>query len=329
MKAEDMGWLGVPNSDLLQSALYLIRTRTAETYVQKVKAHSGVEGNKKADELAKASLEKEPDASTVINVPVNWKYNGARLAKMNFNSLYRWINYLEDKGPTTRAPQIVEWLLEDFAAWGGRKHTPESLWNSIRNSPFRREVTDFYWQALHGRTVCGPYFCHWGGEWEERQFCSCGEMETLQHILNGCDDREWVTKAWREAVNILGELKAAGQEAFLIPSYEQAMTIGLTSRKKKGAERLIKIVISETAFAIWKHRNAVVIRNEAVNGARAASTVRDVILRRAQVDLNTTRLPEFRSRRHLRRQIAKITATWENLFREVPGPLRWIPSDHG
>lgn len=329
IKAEDMGWLGTPNSDLLQSALYLIRTRTAETYIQKVKAHSGVEGNEKADELAKASLRKEPDASTIINVPANWKYNGARLAKMTFNSLYQWIRYLEDKGPTTRAPQIVEWLLEDFTAWGGKQHTPESLWSCIRAPPFRREVTDFYWQAFHERTVCGPFFRHWGGEWEERQFCSCGEMETLQHILNGCSDRGWVTKAWQEAVNILGESKAARQETFLIPSYEQAMTIGLISRKKKESERLIKIVISETAFTIWKLRNAVVIRNEEVNGPRAAITVRDTILRRAQVDLNVTRLPEFRLKRHLRRQAAKITATWEELFREVPGPLRWIPSDHG
>lgn len=38
-QAEDPGWLGTPNSDLIESALYdLVKTITAETYIQKVKA---------------------------------------------------------------------------------------------------------------------------------------------------------------------------------------------------------------------------------------------------------------------------------------------------
>ncbi|KAG8900580.1 RNA-DNA hybrid ribonuclease [Tulasnella sp. 408] len=51
--AEDKGWLHTLNADLFQGALYLIRVRTAPTYIQKVKAHLGILGNEIADTLAK------------------------------------------------------------------------------------------------------------------------------------------------------------------------------------------------------------------------------------------------------------------------------------
>lgn len=49
---EDLGWLNVEHKDLWQKALFLIRSRTAEMTVAKVKAHSGIHGNEEADRLA-------------------------------------------------------------------------------------------------------------------------------------------------------------------------------------------------------------------------------------------------------------------------------------
>ncbi|KIO15501.1 hypothetical protein M407DRAFT_211133 [Tulasnella calospora MUT 4182] len=70
---EDQGWIYTENADIWQATLFLVRQRTAETYIEKVKAHDGIEGNEEADLAAKAALAKEVDPGWHTTVPPQWK----------------------------------------------------------------------------------------------------------------------------------------------------------------------------------------------------------------------------------------------------------------
>ncbi|KIO33484.1 hypothetical protein M407DRAFT_65524 [Tulasnella calospora MUT 4182] len=330
-RMEDEGWLNIQNSDLIRAALFLVRIRTAETYIQKVKAHSGILGNEEADRLAKEGLESEIDTSVIIIIPPNWDYSGARLQALTFNQLYRWISHLNQEGKDTAAQSIVPEVISEIHERTGIPYTEQVLWISTRSPPIRREVQDFLWQAIHGRTVCGMFFAKWGEEWIDRQYCECGNLESLQHILIGCEDRPWVGEVWNTSIELLKQAECMNGTALESPTYNQILAVGLLSAANKPATRLLKIIISETAYLIWKLRNAWVIRKETMSSERAIGALKDTIIRRAKVDLDSTKLPENRLDSKKRISKGLVTATWEVLLRNGPSSrsLRWTSSDHG
>lgn len=130
-KMEDDGWLDTQNSDLIRAALYLVQIRTAEPYIQKVKAHSGIRGNEEADTLAKEGLEKEIDPSVIIIIPPNWDYSGARLQALTFNRMYRWISHLNQEGKDTAAQSIVPEILSEVR----ESHIQNVCYGSQRELP--------------------------------------------------------------------------------------------------------------------------------------------------------------------------------------------------
>lgn len=232
VKEEDRGWLDTPNADLMQCCLYLLRRRTAETLIQKVKAHSGDPGNEAADEATKAALALPEHHDLDLTVPEKWSLKGAKLVKLTFHDAYLWAKTSLQQTPSERAQENLTRFANYVESASGNRPSHDAIWASLRNPTIRKEVSDFLWQAVHGRTVCGPYFRHWGGEWTERQFCRCGALETLEHILTGCQEREWRAALWEEFRKIAGHAEATGRRQPLAPQFDDIMTIGLTKRKK-------------------------------------------------------------------------------------------------
>ena len=138
----------------------------------------------------------------------------------------------------------------------------------------------------------------------------------------------WRFHTWNEAKAILKMATATKDDAWETPSYDQILGVGLYKSGSASATRLHKIIVSETAFVIWKLRNAAVIRGERITTARAINTLHDTLRRRAKVDLDILRLPEFTSPAK-QKEAAGVRASWEGLVEAIPGRLRWIPSDHG
>ncbi|KAJ7192445.1 hypothetical protein GGX14DRAFT_406388 [Mycena pura] len=92
---------------------------------------------------------------------------------------------------------------------------------------------------------------------EDRVVCpSCGVEETLEHILLQC-----TTPGQREIWQAAKELWLRGNSTWPVDSVGAILGCGLATFKNRkgctarGKQRLFRILVSESAFTIWKLRN--------------------------------------------------------------------------
>lgn len=325
---EDHGWLDVPNSDLWKGALYLLRSRTAETRVAKVKAHSGIKGNEKADELAKAGADLPPiDQTPAITIPAEWALHGARLQAQTFSSMYKWVRASKTGLKQTREGIFIE-RIQDAASKHSQRVTPADIWKSLRRDYIRREIADFMWAAIHGRSPCGPAFSNWGGEWDDLQFCKCGALESMEHILTQCGDAIWRYRLWNEAARILRASGLMPDRLQQTPSYGEVLGTGVIKANQPAGTRLWATVISETAFTIWKLRNRERFDETRISQRQAINSWYDNMERRARTDLAITTLRGTKTARESKRN-TEIAAAWGSVLTLTRGAIKWEPSDHG
>ena len=170
---------------------------------------------------------------------------------------------------------------------------------------------------------------HWGGEWTQRALCDCGALESLEHILTVCDNG-WRAKLWREALRVLQMAQATKGTRMIPPSYPEILALGIKPYGDTAVSRnLITLILAETAFVIWKLRNAKRIRNESITRKRAISTLHDALLRLAKHDLGMSALPEL-SVKTKQQKLGLYKGKWEGLVRgSTATRLCWIPNDHG
>lgn len=134
-----------------------------------------------------------------------------------------------------------------------------------------------------------------GGEWEDRVYCTCRSVETLEHVLVKCGDTIWRYHLWNEVGRVLKIARATKDLAWETPSYNWILGIGLIMLGSKQAARLYQITILEATFSIWKMRNARSIRGKHINAVKAIATFYDSMARRARNDFKLLKLSEFKS----------------------------------
>ena len=148
------------------------------------------------------------------------------------------------------------------------------------------------WKAVHNAFRCGAFWSHVTGM-EHRSECShCGVTESLDHILLSCravgQSQVWAltATAWR-------------QKGLTWPSMSLAtvLSAGCTTWKGdngrrilNGASRLWRILVSESAFLIWRLRCERVIQHaDTPSWTHATHKIRQLWLstmnRRLHIDL--------------------------------------------
>lgn len=325
---EDEGWLGVPNADLWRKAIFLVRTRTATTTINKVKAHAGLYGNEKADELAKAGAENQNEGFPDLEVPENWALQGAKLNSLTFHRMYEWVEFTKRTDLTTKAPENLTRIKDFFGPEHNTILTDTEVWYSLRKPSIRREISDFLWAMIHGRSPCGAMLSKWGPGWEELQFCKCGAVETMEHILTGCGDAIWRYRLWNECSELLKKSNIIPEHLLNPPSFEEIMGAGLIKTKNPAAARLWTTVTSETAFSIWKLRNRERFDSVQISQRMAVDLWRTSLEKRAKTDLSITRLKGRKTAPELKRDL-EIAAAWKGVLSWTGGKLQWYPDDHG
>ncbi|KAJ7072447.1 hypothetical protein C8F01DRAFT_971956 [Mycena amicta] len=254
-KWENEGWTGVKDRELLQCLAAEMRKRTGLTSFEVVKDVVGV---RRARQLAADTCRCERIANIPLLLPEGYELPGVRLADTRQRTFYRAIWERKNKKRKTRrataarVTKVTKEILEDY----DRAVQPEEIWLTARTKNMSYKTRTFFWRLLHDSFRLGR---QWDNipNWEHCGRCpTCDKEENLEHILFECDE-PGQAEIWREAkcnwaktghewpVNTIGAVMGCATATF-------KNTKGKTA---KGTTRLFQILVSESAFMIWKLRN--------------------------------------------------------------------------
>ncbi|KAJ7812062.1 hypothetical protein B0H13DRAFT_1666399 [Mycena leptocephala] len=131
--------------------------------------------------------------------------------------------------------------------------TDTDIWKAVAAKDILPRTGQFLWKMLHNTHRIGKYWNHIS-ECEDRATCTdCDVLEDLEHILLGCANpgQEIV---WRAAESLWHEKELH----WPMVSLGTILGCGLAEfkdykgRLKCGTQRLYWILISESAYLIWK-----------------------------------------------------------------------------
>jgi len=255
--------MGNQHGDLFRCITAWIRWRRGTTTLKWTKGHNGTKGNEEADKLAKEGAEKplatDPDA---LRAPAkNLTAQGASLAKLEQRDFYRIIrdkNHIPERSRTERAVGRIQACTESTF---GQSPTAEAIWSATRHRDLTRKTRDFLWKSTQHAYKVGEYWTHIDG-YEDRGICPlCNDQEDMEHILTKCRSKAR-SAAWKLA-NAFWARRSNTELPCNIGDILGCALANFTTNDKPddGKCRLYRIIVSETAYLIWKTRNERRIRD--------------------------------------------------------------------
>jgi len=251
---EEYGWIKIPNKEIIKPIVSHLRARGAITTFSRTTEPIGLEN---ANSLANEGSHKMVQHDILDWKPAH-KFNlsGAQLSVMSQAVAYQGIQ--EETQPTQRKYTVINLDITRHAVKRVTGHLPTdaTIWQSIRSKDITRTIRVFLWKVLHRAHKCGDYWLKIP-DFEHRSNCpDCGVEDSMAHILTECStpgQREiwnlteeiWLTKHnyWPKVDN-LGVVIGCGMTKFL----------SKTGQRKLGAERLYRILMTESAHLIWRIR---------------------------------------------------------------------------
>jgi ribonuclease HI len=330
---EDKGWIDIANSEYLKATLYHLRKRSAQTSFIWTKGHNGNQGNEQADRLALEGVNKLTEDQLDLSIPDEWNLQGAKISSISQSLAYKGIKKQnETKNPPRRATtsnlDIARYAIQEIT--GNLEHD-SAIWTGCRNKDIQKTIRQFLFKAIHRAYHIGEYWLNIPN-YEHRAKCATchAEIESLEHILLECPNNPqktiwkltkdiWPTKlgAWPRIK--LGTILGCGnlQLKKQIPEErdpnEREDNDNEANNKTKGAARLLRILISESAYLIW------IIRCDSTINEKTYTT--DNIIKRWTNRINNRlQLDRISAKKIIRtKQFTKlVTHTWENIIQTNP-----------
>jgi hypothetical protein len=262
---EDKGYVGTKSAQATKLAVVRLRNRTAATILVSPEHQAATERAEAAERLARISLDEgRPNPPTftteVGNAPT---LSGAKLAALTQKDAYQGVR--EQKfakyAKRSRSEAMMERAQAEAEDAFGSVPSEEKIWASLRHKDMSRECRHFLYRTMHDSYMVGSQWDREGfkDEIRARKDCrheGCGGLDSMEHILMYCEapgqQHVWaLAKAlWKE--------KAPGRRFWpgigMILSSGMARFEDATGARDYGAERLYRILVTESANLIWALR---------------------------------------------------------------------------
>ncbi|KAJ6595385.1 hypothetical protein B0H10DRAFT_1664479, partial [Mycena sp. CBHHK59/15] len=329
---EHEGWVGVPHSGVLRCLAAELKARKAPTIFKIAVPGSEERARcKHATTLAKRAARDRRGEQWRLTLPLNTALPGLSLQGNRQRVFYRSICEVKTRmkataprPSTSRMLDIVKKAVEDTFS----KYTSdEEIWKSLTTKDILPRASQFLWKGIHNAHRIGRYWDHIP-ECKERAICAnCDNVvEDLDHILLKCKclGQELVWKAaetlWTEKEEewpgvSLGTILGCGLAEFRDDK----------GKMKAGTQRLSRILMSESAYVIWKLRN-----DRRIARNRTPATEQEIlnkwkfaINQRLQVDITLANRPHKGKHPALAPQL--VLTTWSGtLDNEHDLPADWL-----
>ncbi|KAJ7203279.1 hypothetical protein GGX14DRAFT_535913 [Mycena pura] len=325
---ENEGWVGVKHRDILRCLRSLGPPH--ERPVGKPPRY-----------LAKRAARAQVTGVWDMTLPTGMTLPGLRLQGNRQKIFYRSIREektekLRARPSTANKLKVIRDAVYDTF---GREVTDAQIWNSLLAKDFLPRPSQFFWKCVHNAHKVGSYWTHIPDCGDRATCRDCGEPEDLEHILVRCESpgREMI---WAAAKTLWLERQKTWPEIlYHFIQFSLAVTLSLgtilgcglaefrDSRGKidRGAQRLYRVLISESAYLIWRLRNERVIDRdgEPASEEEIVNKFKFTINQRLQMD----RLLANRPRRGKLPKLPPklVLATWSGIMdNEHSLPTDWL-----
>ena len=210
------------------------------------------------------------------HIPNEFLTQGAKLLTLNQATAYQGIRRVKSSKDPRAAAEQLDCARQAIEAISGDHETDETIWTSTRKPVIRTRVSQFLYKAMHQTHMVGAVWRHIQRH-NQRQFCTaCQDLDSMDHILTKCPtntrrltwslaEQAWphTQECWPEIS--LGLILRVGCISFPNPDTNNTRTPPDQRRKtnkRKGASRLLQILISKTAHLTWVMRCERTIQNK-------------------------------------------------------------------
>jgi len=285
-----------------------------------------------ADKLAAEGSKMDNTRKTIFITSPNHNYTGARLANLTQATAYKHISKLKRQA-TSRKHTTSNLNLARATIYDLESHKPsdERIWNAtLKNRrDFSTNVRNFLWKLLHNAHKCGPYWFKMP-ELSERGICqTCNTPETMQHIVFNCEANQ-CNMIWNAARAICSKknIDTPDLDITTIMALPLVNIKSETGKIRPGATRLLRIVISECAFQVWKLRCERLLNGspetpeKVISPQEAMNRTRSIINSRLDEDIALTN-----KKRYGKEAIPEkhVLSTWNGtLQNESSLPENWL-----
>ncbi|EEB96958.1 hypothetical protein MPER_03816, partial [Moniliophthora perniciosa FA553] len=147
--------------------------------------------SKDASELANNSQTTDNQQPIPLNIPAQYKLTGFKLSKMTQKSAYKALREIKMKSYQRRSRTAgnLDGIRATIKQNFGFSPSDRTIWKTLRNKDFTREVRYFLWMLLHDAYMTGKNWQRPGyrPELQARAHCSHDNaLDSMEHILTQC-----------------------------------------------------------------------------------------------------------------------------------------------
>ncbi|KAJ3002608.1 hypothetical protein NUW54_g5756 [Trametes sanguinea] len=317
---ENEGFIRQSNSELTKALIGALLSRQTFSAFTWVKGHNGHPANEAADQLAGQAAARTVGDEVDLNIDETLRLTGAKLNTMTQELAYKAIQKIRagNAEARTSTAERVSQILNDIAD-GFSVMLPEGqLWRSLKKPVVTREARQWIWMVIHDGYMVGNRWLrpNMSDELRERAICkTCGQTETMQHILFCCNacGRETIWTLLRDCWEVTG---LTGYDPDWGTILGAACAVirpnGPDSKRDAAAEDRWAILAIESAHLIWKLRCERVITNDGTEFAERAVANRWYAALARRLDLERKIVALTPGKKRARMQ-TRLDAIWRPL----------------